>query len=744
MVYMAAGDNGELDGYAVRDIREMEKVGRNAALNIVVQINRAWPASPQRYRVNLKKQDSELRLPEAAPPAVRGARTKKVKGDPTNMGREETLREFLWWARKEAPAEHYLLVLWGHAYGLGFGRDHGDALTLPELSSVLADFRDTHPAGRRRPLELLGANSCAMSYAEAAFQFREVAKYLVASQTMVPFTGWPYLSILSQVRAETTPEQLGAIIVEQYAQSYRTAIDREKVAMTMLNLGRAEALGKGVSELAAALVGATRLRPLLEVARDAFTDAASRDVRPLIDLVDLCDQLERVFVLGQTPKAWLPVQAAASALRTLIAPDGYDAEPGSGSVLDATQLVVRHMGDRTLGRLHGIGIFAPFVTHERDRKRLKLSERGYRALDLTRSRTGWRGLVYSTLPPPVNLEVAALVDSSGSAMPRDRAAVAQLYIGIYRSFCRLEHALDGAKKEIARALWPSTSNQDRSLFQPQGPLGLLGPPLLRLARDRRPTGSAPNGPTASTLAGTGESGAAASRRDDASGAGSSGAAAPLFKSLALSFHQLEEAVAAAEYMTRTALVNPEYGLGAGDARFGLGAGDVKFGFGAGDVKFGFGAGDVKFGFGAGDVKFGFGAGDVKFGFGAGDVKFGFGAAARMLAADNVTQLFAQVALAFRRLEDAVAILEDTTIELLTDTNLSALGDRAGAVVRKRLERTLRDVEEALAAVQRTVSVVLDDSTHGLGPEYGVPSLGAAERHALASAGGMGPALLRLA
>ena len=60
--------------------------------------------------------------------------------DQTEMGKPATLTEFLSWSLQWYPAEHYFLVLWGHAYGLGFGRDHDDPLTLDELKIALSAF----------------------------------------------------------------------------------------------------------------------------------------------------------------------------------------------------------------------------------------------------------------------------------------------------------------------------------------------------------------------------------------------------------------------------------------------------------------------------------------------------------------------------------------------------------------------------------------------------------------------------
>ena len=52
MVYMAAGDSHKLDTVAVRDLEEMEAGTKgNDNVGVVVQINRHWPKTAQRYAI---------------------------------------------------------------------------------------------------------------------------------------------------------------------------------------------------------------------------------------------------------------------------------------------------------------------------------------------------------------------------------------------------------------------------------------------------------------------------------------------------------------------------------------------------------------------------------------------------------------------------------------------------------------------------------------------------------------------
>ena len=81
MVYMAAGDSHKLDTVAVRDLEEMEAGTKgNDNVGVVVQINRHWPKTAQRYAITKGET-----LPAALPP---------LTGD-TKMADGDTLSEFL-------------------------------------------------------------------------------------------------------------------------------------------------------------------------------------------------------------------------------------------------------------------------------------------------------------------------------------------------------------------------------------------------------------------------------------------------------------------------------------------------------------------------------------------------------------------------------------------------------------------------------------------------------------------------
>ena len=117
MVYMQAGDNSNLDSLAALDLNELQegvqgtkepRVAGNPDVVAVVQMQRKWPAAPQRYFIGPGK------------PVV----TLASAGD-EDMATKKSLKAFLDAAR-EIGDEHQVtrrcLVLWGHNFGLAFGR----------------------------------------------------------------------------------------------------------------------------------------------------------------------------------------------------------------------------------------------------------------------------------------------------------------------------------------------------------------------------------------------------------------------------------------------------------------------------------------------------------------------------------------------------------------------------------------------------------------------------------------------
>ena len=150
------------------------------------------------------------------------------------MGDPDTLASFVNWAAESYPADRYGLILSGHGMGFrGFGHDmtsQGDSLSLLELKDALGSVAVS--------FDVIGFNACYMGLIEVAYQIRDHADYILASQEKMPYAGLPCGSILGDLIS--TPSMSGKefaeAIVTRYAEYYGPdAPDKQKDAITTIS-----------------------------------------------------------------------------------------------------------------------------------------------------------------------------------------------------------------------------------------------------------------------------------------------------------------------------------------------------------------------------------------------------------------------------------------------------------------------------------------------------------------------------
>ena len=737
MVYMAASDSHKLDTVAVRDLKEMElgTLG-NDNVAVVAQINRHWPASVQRYAITSE-----------------GTKFIDRPKPETDMGKEQTLTTFLTdvVSNPEFQAKNYCLVLWGHAFGVGYGRDHGDPLSLPELRGALKELQKTRLG---EPLELLGTNACCMSYLEAAFELKDVASLMAASQITVPFAGWPYSAILSRIRHDTQPIGLAKLIVDAYVTQFDDLPGGDRLAMTTLNLAYAGVCGEHLRTLASKIHGqisggldTTTMATL----RDAFMGAAAGDVRPLVDLTTLCKILR-----GDGPDEMDDeIVTAAKTLLGALQP----ADPPFGSVNltpepNTDKLVAYHRAHAELIDLKGIGIYAPFITEQGLLDRLELAapspdghgslesgQEKYEALELIKPTKGtprnWASLVYKDLQRTIPAELMVSIDGIGELQTGDRADVAQIIMSMEAVLNGLDRAIARARRDVIEAIvkGPTLSPEVLAELAREGsdtlaavkPKTAFGPPWLRLipALSLQVLKETAEMKEQQAKAGTSSylgSGQIVQRLD-------------VVDCAVKGFALIELAIAVTERVIRRGLTNARFGLGpyspnklTGDLRAGMGNGDVKPGSGNGDVKPGSGNGDVKPG--SGDD-----GGLVRPASSSGDLRAD-------LALVRVADLFKQVGESLIALEASAADAEVAARATLVLSPVSTPDpqDAQRATVQE-LDQRLGVLAEASAETRRTLRRVLAHPVYGLGP--GEEPLSMDTREGLALRGGLSRRFLKL-
>lgn len=161
-----------------------------------------------------------------------------------SMAAPETLADFIRWGAETCPAKKYALVLWDHGGGAmtGLFADElfgGDAMSLNELHDALE--------GGGVQLEALVIDACLMANIETAWAVRDSARWMIASEELVPGHGTAVEQWLQELynHPECDGKQLGRNICDFTLSKYASSTDdTEKAILTwsVIDLSAAERL----------------------------------------------------------------------------------------------------------------------------------------------------------------------------------------------------------------------------------------------------------------------------------------------------------------------------------------------------------------------------------------------------------------------------------------------------------------------------------------------------------------------
>lgn len=280
LVYLN-GDNN-LESAAYDDIHEMEKVGSNDFMNVVVQFDSYETADGVKRFLIKKNPDASVgnkflaRIHRAAlpslyhligreQPSIQSAEPAKedrlifsplVEQLPElDMGDWKVFRDFVIWGMEKYPAQHYFVVLWNHGSGwskalmapplrgISYDDTDGGHITTPELRMAIEEIYDK----TQNKIEMLGFDACLMQMMEVMTEVRNFVHVMVASEETEPGPGWPYDFFLNAIlktrtdkKSSLSPQEIGTQLVKTYKDSYNggsqgkddttlSAVDLEKL-----------------------------------------------------------------------------------------------------------------------------------------------------------------------------------------------------------------------------------------------------------------------------------------------------------------------------------------------------------------------------------------------------------------------------------------------------------------------------------------------------------------------------------
>ena len=264
-----------------------------------------------------RKRERELCRPEFYQCSLTGSPAEEdVITDDTDTGSPVTLYNFITFCLQEYPADHYLVVLSGHAGGTErdyLMRDESSArsLTFNELKTV---FRRVQQDRDGKPIDIVGMDNCLMSMAEICYELRGVAEVVVGCESFSPASGWPYREVLERlandfVSPDLSPQQTLAeasarAIVEEYVNYYANYwLAGLSVTQSALNVCKVEKLREEIDKLAQLMEQqltaewrasgtSASARPFNDALLLAHWEAQSYNGEQFVDLYDLCDCLK--------------------------------------------------------------------------------------------------------------------------------------------------------------------------------------------------------------------------------------------------------------------------------------------------------------------------------------------------------------------------------------------------------------------------------------------------------------------
>lgn len=235
--YLCGSDLETNGGFATNDLVEMMEVELPENVKVVIQTggsqiwqNDVMDASLlQRYVYN----SEGLTLVDEQPSA--------------SMGDEETLADFLEFAKNNYPADKTAVLFWNHGggsvSGAAFDELYGfDSLTLDELYRAFATVWDL--TAEERPLELIGFDTCLMATVDVAYTFCDIGKYLVASEEVEPGNGWLYSGWLGALAANPDIDgaALGTAMCDSYYEGCEAVGTADSATLSLIDLAAAQEL----------------------------------------------------------------------------------------------------------------------------------------------------------------------------------------------------------------------------------------------------------------------------------------------------------------------------------------------------------------------------------------------------------------------------------------------------------------------------------------------------------------------
>lgn len=219
-----------------------------------------------------------------------------IKNGEVNMGDKQTLINFLNWVNKHYQAKNVILQFSNHGAGprsmpIYIKTEDGHSVKIDnsgrrglcwdESSKTFLQTKDVSDAliaagyGKENQLDMILMDVCLGASVEDAYQFKDYAKYMVASPNNIEVAGMDYVSMMKSFRSDSTIKSVGEELIDDFRTYYQWTdaqwsevaaslnVDKTKVhwysnavisTLSMIDLSKIDAVEDSITVLAKLLV----------------------------------------------------------------------------------------------------------------------------------------------------------------------------------------------------------------------------------------------------------------------------------------------------------------------------------------------------------------------------------------------------------------------------------------------------------------------------------------------------------
>jgi hypothetical protein len=293
IIYYGAADN-DLEAALVADVKEMTRAGFGGEVNLYGLIDRSPVDYSDPYGEYVDGPLGELG-------DFSTAKAFRVIGDEliedldlgeVDMADPDTLGWFVAEVMRVSPSDHTALIMSDHGAGAyAFGVDEGSAEATRMTAQDIAIGLRSAVASSGRPLDIVAFDACLMANFEMTSWMSGSADLLVASEDLIPGTGFRY-DDLSALTADPTmePAEFASLLVDSFGEQYATS-EFATTSLSVTDLSTALRLDQAVTLLAEALDDTQHHIGFRAALADSTSQIALDDVYGFADLGDLVRRL---------------------------------------------------------------------------------------------------------------------------------------------------------------------------------------------------------------------------------------------------------------------------------------------------------------------------------------------------------------------------------------------------------------------------------------------------------------------